>query len=187
MGTMAKQRLLSDNLREIVSKPWGQFLILLVIILASHFPLLLVKQIENPDAGWIYDNLESFGSLSEYFKALVDFRTYDFQPVRDLTFYIDIFVFRSTGYVISIVLNSLIWAATCFLVLKILMSEMKERASVELLFFVCCFAVYPVFQVSVNWGIARKHLLSFFFVLLATHELLSWEKKPRSLLPLLLF
>ncbi len=159
------------------------FLIILITVLATHFPLLFVNQIENPDAALIYENLESLSYPFQYLKALVNFETFDFQPIRDFTFYLDIWVFNKTNFVISILFNCFIWAATCYQALKILEVELKSRISWELLLLVLCFAVYPIFEPTINWGIARKHLLSFFFIISATRSLIEWEEKKQSILP----
>lgn len=165
----------------------ASFSIILIVVLGAHFPLLVVQQIENPDAALIYDNLGSLQFPLEYLRALISFETFDFQPIRDITFYIDIWVFNKTGYVISILLNCIVWAGACYQLLSILKKELRVAASWQLLLLVLCFSVYPIFEPSINWGIARKHLLAFFFILSATRSLLDWEEEKKSIVPIVTY
>lgn len=165
----------------------GAFTCLTVTILLSHLPLLLVKRIENPDAGWIYRNLNQFKTPIDYLSALVNFETLDFQPVRDLTFFLDNLIFDQTGIVVSILFNCLIWAGACFLILKTLKERQVFQDSTTALLLVSCFAVYPIFEPAINWGVARKHLLAFLFILCATRSFFAWEKKDRTFIPVIAF
>jgi hypothetical protein len=157
-----------------------QNVIILLLILLCHFPLLLISKTENPDAAYIYRNLLSLDFPLGYLTALINFETYDFQPVRDLSLYIDLIFFESYGLVISILLNCLIWTGSCYQILKILEEKTSAYRPWKLLLLTCCFSVYPIFAPSLNWGIARKHLLAFFFILCATRELIAWERSKTS-------
>ncbi len=53
------------------------------------------KPTVNPDAQIIIRNLESWNSLPDYLKALVSFKSFDFQTLRDLTFITDMFCFHT--------------------------------------------------------------------------------------------
>jgi hypothetical protein len=52
--------------------------------------------------------------------------------------------------------------------LKIIRHNLKDKFDQETLYlFIIAFAVYPLFLHTVSWGIARKHLMAFFFALVA--------------------
>ncbi len=163
------------------------FLTIFIVVLAAHFPLLFVHQIENPDGALIYNNLSSLSFPFGYLDALINFKTFDFQPIRDISFYLDIWFFNKTGFVISIFLNCIVWAGACYQSLLILKRILKVEVSWQLMLLILCFSVYPIFEPTVNWGIARKHLLAFFFILSATRALLEWEDDKKSILPIVTY
>ncbi len=169
-----------------LSKPLWQFFILLGFTLLIHLPILIVKQIENPDAGFIFPLLRTLNFPLGYLKALLNLETLDFQPVRDLTLYVDIFVFNYTGYTIGVLLNCIIWAGSCYQILRIIEDELAEKVDWKFFLFVLCFSVYPIFYNTVNWGIARKHLLAFFFILTATRNLAHFPSQKKSFLSVIL-
>lgn len=162
------------------------FFLFLGLLLLAHFPLLVVNQIENPDAGIIFLLLKKLQSPALYLDALVNFRTLDFQPVRDLTFFVEMFVYNQTGYVISVLLNVIVFAGCVYQFFRILREEGTEMSGTASLLYAGCFAVYPIFLQSVNWGTARKHLLALFFILYATRKLIALDKERFRILPIVL-
>lgn len=166
---------LFTKLQTFLSIPRWQFITLLLFTFLIHAPLLIVREMENPDAGHIFPILNYLSFPFGYLKALVNLDTLDFQPIRDLTLYFDIFVYDQTGYTIGVLLNCIIWAGSCYQILRILESELEESPGWQHFFIVLCFSVYPIFYNTVNWGIARKHLLAFFFILVATRNLGDWK------------
>ncbi len=156
-------------------KDQWRFLTLLLVIIIAHSSLLFPETLENPDASIIYPVLEKVTSIFDYFSKLAAFETIDFQPVRDLTFFIDLWWFDHFSFEITIILNCFIWALACFNLLKVA-EENTETEKITSLLLILCFAVYPVFLQTVNWGIARKHLLALLFTLLATREFFKWIK-----------
>lgn len=153
-----------------------RFLIILALVLISHSSLLFPAYSENPDSNYIYPFLRDLSSPLDYLSKLASFETFDFQPVRDLTLWMDVWVQDHFGFVISIFFNCLIWAGCCFLILNLLELDLTLLTTVPSFLMVGCFAVYPIFLQIVNWGIARKHLLAFFFTLYATRAFFEWMR-----------
>jgi hypothetical protein len=123
----------------------------------------LSKDFINPDAQFIFHLLDNMTGVSDYFQALVSFRTLDFQPVRDLTFYIDLMVFNTFNFNFMIWHNFLWWIASCWLIQKLIKTSYPQLNSNVAFIITLAFLVYPLFAQSVAWGIARKHILALFF------------------------
>ncbi len=122
----------------------------------------------NPDFQYLLQSLSEITSPIDYFLKLVRFETLDFQPVRDLTFFIDIFIQKFTG------LNSIIFQNVCWWVLSgMILVRLLVRRGFDLRIaqlMVMGFLLYPLFVSTISWGFARKHIVAFFFILLATDE-----------------
>jgi hypothetical protein len=169
-----------------LSKPRWQFFILLAFTLLIHSPLLVVRQSENPDAGYIFPLLRSLSFPVGYLHSLINLDTLDFQPIRDLTLYLDIFIYDQTGFSLAVIFNCLIWAGACFQILRIIEAEISRVSDWRFFLLILAFSVYPIFYNTVNWGIARKHLLAFFFILTATRNLNDWVAKRKGILSVVL-
>ena len=140
--------------------------VLLTVLI--YYPFIFSAGITNPDAQIILPVLDSYRSLSQYFNDLFTFRTYDFQPVRDLSLLFDLKMYHLTGLNLTGTQNVLIWLAIVYQVRKIGFRYTTPGNQLDLNLLCLGFLVYPLFSQTVVWGIARKHLLSALFILLAT-------------------
>lgn len=156
------------------SKFW--ILAILGTVFLSHSSLLFPKFLQNPDSFIIYPILETIGSPSEYVEKLVSFELMDFQPIRDLTLFIDYYFYEATGFQSVIILNCLIWFAILWQIFLILRDRYGFEARVAGPL-VLAISVYPIYLQTVNWGIARKHLLAMVFILAATRSLFAWAER----------
>lgn len=109
----------------------------------------------------------------EYLKMLSEFQVVDFQPLRDLTFFWDIFIFKLTGIVTFATTNVFLWTAGVFLFFKLLQRSCPEKEKVAI-YWSLAFASYPLFSQTIPWGMARKHILAFLLILWATHAFFDW-------------
>lgn len=98
----------------------------------------------------------------------------DIQPVRDLSYLLDIWVGQWTSLKSFHFSNVVIWMAAGVVLWRIfnfVNEELKvDKLIIGLLWLL--FMFNPVFVYSVAWVAARKHLLSFFFTLMATYTFL---------------
>jgi hypothetical protein len=99
--------------------------------------------------------------------------TLDFQPVRDISFLLDIIIFKNLGISTFHASNVLIWLFNCLIFYFILRKLSLSRPSAYLI--ILLFSIHPVFVNSVGWVSARKHLLSMFFTLLEFLVLLNYR------------
>lgn len=153
------------------------FFLLILFTAIIYWPLINVSSPVNPDAQYVFLILKSSQNLSGYLYNLLNLKTLDFQPVRDLSLFIDLKIYDIWQLNISVLHNMIIWII-CNLVLgKIIQSIFPEVSKSEVFFIQAGFLVYPLFTQTVCWGIARKHLLSFLFILLATHKWIKNDKE----------
>jgi hypothetical protein len=148
-------------------------LVIFAVIIA-HTNFLFPKVAENPDSNFIYPFLSKINSPWEYLSQLTALETIDFQPIRDLTLFVDVWFENRLGLNVSIFLNTVIWAYCCCLILSIIIRFFKRLDEMTAVIVVSCYSVYPIFLQTINWGISRKHLLAFMFTLLATKAFLEW-------------
>ncbi len=153
-----------------------RFISLSVIAIVTYSSVIFSQTFINPDAQDIFPMLQNITSVSDYFQHLFTFRTIDFQPVRDLSLYLDLFAFNLTRINITIIQNILIWVTSCWVMGKVLEKLFKDLTKLEISLIVILFLSYPLFTQSVCWGIARKHLLSFMFVLFATDRMIQKDE-----------
>jgi hypothetical protein len=83
-------------------------LAILFFVTLVYSSFLNGKPTVNPDAQIIIQNLEFWKSLPEYFTALLSFETIDFQPLRDLSFIVDMFFFNKLK-LNTFVIQNIIW------------------------------------------------------------------------------
>ena len=143
-----------------------------VIILIAHSNIIFSQSTMSPDAPYILIYMEELSSLKDYFQKLFSLQGLDFQPVRDLSLYIDLKIFRLTGINLFIINNCLIWSGCCYQIFQLSKFRNQEENSGFLLACVFCFSVHPVFSQTINWSMGRKHLLAVFFILFATNYFL---------------
>jgi hypothetical protein len=143
------------------------FLVLLVLV--TYSVIIFSPHPADPDANIILQNLRSFTGVWDYLKNLFHFQTIDFQPVRDLTLSMDLF-FVHYGIHTIVFQNALWWMGCLLIIRRILGLNFPEISREKICWLSAAFAVYPLFTSSVSWGMNRKHLLSFFFILLATRS-----------------
>lgn len=150
--------------------------LLLLALILSYAPVLLTNHPVNPDAQFIIPNLTEVSGINEYIQNLFSLKTIDVQPVRDLTFTADILIFKLTGWNSFIWINLLLFWLSGFLLYRILNFIFRDLSENQLWMIIACFLLYPLFSQTVAWGMARKHLLAFVFILAATD---AWLRKKR--------
>lgn len=165
----------------------GPYILIFMAAVVAHVNFLFPDVAENPDSNFIHPFLNRITSPWDYILKLASLETIDFQPVRDLTLFVDLWVLRNTGVNVTIFFNFLIWVFSCWVVFSIIKKTFHTLEEKTILLLVSCFSVYPIFLQSINWGIARKHLLAFMFTLLATRTFLSWIETQRGALKIILF
>ncbi len=153
------------------TKLWSIFL--LAVAMATYWPVISFNFPINPDAQYIFPVLLKISTISEYFNNLFSFQTIDFQPIRDLSLYIDLGFYNYFGINISVFHNLLLWIGACLVLGRIIKHVFAGLEDLEILLIITGFLVYPLFVQTISWGIARKHILTFLFILLAT---LQWIK-----------
>lgn len=158
---------------EIFSNSYKRILILSLVIIAAYYPVLFSYKTASPDASLILGVFESTSGLWEYLTKLFTLKTMDFQPVRDLSLWIDWFIFKHLNVNTFIIQNAIVWIGICCVTLRLL--RKIYNLSIERLFpFVLAYSVYPLFCSVLSWSMARKHLLAFLFILLATEKFIDY-------------
>lgn len=165
-----------EQIQKNLSKPGFQILFLSLIGLFTYWPALTASKIVNPDSSIILPNLRKNIGIESYLKALTNLETFDFQPVRDASFFIDLYIEKSFDVNSLVTINLILWIASCFTIGKVINKKFPDFSNLVVFFIVLGFLVYPLFSQSIAWGIARKHILSFFFILLATFRIINSQE-----------
>jgi hypothetical protein len=116
-------------------------------------------------------SVESFGS---YIELVKNNTILDVQPVRDLTYFINIRIMNGTNLSTFHLTNFLLFLLSIYLFMKLLEALGFSRTRI-----ICSgllFAVHPVMVSSVGWISARKHSLALVFILLSLLSFLRTKK-----------
>ncbi len=150
-----------------------KLLLLLLVPLVVYFPLI-GRIAVNPDAYLTLPELMEVQNPLDYFRNLTHFNVIDFQPVRDMTFFLDLLFFRLTGIITFATTNIFLWCLGGFLLLKILKRNVPDQGSIDAHYWVIFFLCFPLFSQVVPWGMGRKHILAFVLILGATLNYMDW-------------
>lgn len=118
--------------------------------------------------------LDQITGITEYLSKLFSFQAYDVQPIRDLSLLIDLFFFNKLKIPTFIFQNIIYWTIACFNVFNISKKVFTKFDEKNLLFLTGLFCSYPLFCSSLSWGIARKHILAFMFIMISTNYAIKW-------------
>ncbi len=163
----------------------GRYLLLITFIFVIYSPVI-GKKTFSPDAHTILKPLLDIETPQSYLEMLSSFQVTDFQPVRDLTFFIDLFFFRYLNVNTFAFTNILLWCGSCLFLMFLLKRYKLENWKSSLL--IMAFSAYPIFSQAVVWTMARKHVLALFLILWTTSLFLDWIENKRSwLFPYLIY
>src|ERR1044072_4931491 len=102
-----------------LSRNAKSFLLIFCIHLFASRPVLL-RNARSPDAAVILPPLFEVTSPLDYIRMLSNFEVIDFQPVRDLTFFLDIIIFKLTHIVTFATTNVILWSIGVFFLFRLL-------------------------------------------------------------------
>ena len=149
------------------------FISLPILTFLVYFALLSANKTVNPDAQIIFEHLNNVKGAFDYLIKIAQLQTIDFQPIRDITLFLDIFFFEHFDLNTSISQNLLWWIGSCYFIWKIQKVIFSDKNKSLIFLLLLAFAVYPLFSFTISWGMARKHIVSFFFIIFATYEIVS--------------
>ena len=153
------------------------YLLILMALFLAYLPAWSSQTPMDPDAFIILPTLLWIKSVGEYLDRLIELTTVDVQPVRDLSLYVDLIAMKYFGLKTFVFHNLILWFAGFFLLKKLVEFEFPTLKRIEILLILSCFTLYPLFANILSWGMARKHILSFLFCILATFEWLKLVEK----------
>lgn len=148
------------------------FLTLFFLIL--YFPYLKVDPVLKRDDLLLILPLKNLSSLSEYVTAVKSNTIVDVQPLRDLSFLINIKIEERTGLHTYHLTNILLMIFSIHLLFRIF--SLLKWSSSEIIAGVLLFACHPVLVSAMGWISARKHILGFVFILLSLLDVLKKER-----------
>ncbi len=137
---------------------------------------VLGKKTSNPDAQYILPPLFETTQPFEYLARLASLETIDFQPVRDLSLFLDISFFRMNATITFATFNAIFLGILACLMMALLKRISPEKKHDMPFYWALVFASHPLLSQSVGWGMARKHILAALFVLWATILFLEWKE-----------
>jgi hypothetical protein len=148
--------------------------LLVFIIRVIYFPLINSSTpIANKDS-YILDNLRDVNTLEDYIRDFKSGKIKDLQPVKDISLRLDIYLESFFGEKIYLYSNILIWLGICLAILNILL--LYERKFSNLVFWFFLIVTHPIYVQSVSWISARKHLISFFLILICMNLFLRGKR-----------
>lgn len=151
------------------------FSILATLILCTYWQVINKDLILSYDDNVLLSSLSKIQTIKHYFSSVFTGFILDFQPVRDLSFYLDFKIKSIVPDYSYHFTNTVIWILICYFVRKIFLKQSINNYYIAGLL-VLLYALSPVSANSVAWIAARKHLLSTLFIVLATYLTLLHKK-----------
>lgn len=143
--------------------------------------MLIQDPLLQRDDNILIDPLREVLSLGDYVKLIREGKIWDIQPLRDLSFYLNIIIEKYFGFGGFHLLNFMFFILMSLSFYNLL----KTLKIIEgRLWITALFICHPIIQTYMFWVSSRKHLLSTLFILLATNEIL---KKKNRLKPLIYY
>jgi protein O-mannosyl-transferase len=144
---------------------WWMALFLGVIALQSN--LIITDPLTFHDDEILVPPLADVSNVDDYLQGIKTNKILDIQPVRDLSYLLDTYVGRLTGFSTFHLTNVIIWLLICFVFF--LMLNLLRLNYYLLIITTSAYALHPCLWNSVAWVSARKHLLSTMFILWASY------------------
>lgn len=142
----------------------------MLAVACVYFPYVQYDTMLNRDDNVLVPPMAKVESLSGYVSAVAENSILDIQPVRDLSFLINIKIQEWTHFSGFHLFNLIFVLIGIFLVGKLLETLNFSRHIV--LAGMALFAFHPLLVSAVGWVSARKHSLALIFVLLAIIDFL---------------
>lgn len=148
----------------------GLFIILLLISLPLLYwhPTLIIDDLQ------LLAPLRDMHGLHDYVRAWQENLIIDIQPVRDLSYWIELQLETYIGRNSQLVNLALWWACLTLFSKTLFLNGIEKRIRWVLVLLV---GLHPVMTNSVFWISGRKHLLSALFVMLSLYFLSRWRKQ----------
>lgn len=145
-----------------------------LILLINHIFILWTPLTHSPimiDEKLILEPLKDINFFTDYVPLIKAGKIYDFQPVRDFTHFIDLSLDKFFGIEqMGVITNLAIFYLTIILLYKIFCFFFSTQLS----FLLCSiFFSHPLFFLIYIEITQRKHILSFFFILLCYYSILT--------------
>ena len=118
--------------------------------------------------------LKDVGSFFEYVKAVRSNAILDFQPIRDLSFLVNIKIIQLTNISTFHITNFALFILSIFLFIRLL--DILGFSRYQIVSSSLIFSAHPIMVSSVGWISARKHSLALVFVLFALHNYFKHKK-----------
>ncbi len=147
------------------------FLLSAVLTFIIHWPMILHDPLTTRDDNVLIGPLFKISTFKQYWAALRSGVVVDFQPLRDLSFWLDIHATILLGFGVFHLVNVLVWIACLAVSARIFKKEIKNPALAAGC--LVLLAVHPAIANSVAWVSARKHLLACLFALITTDVILT--------------
>lgn len=150
-------------IQESKNSNWYLYGIIFTLLLFFHFQLILTDPLLLRDDLMLVGGVDNVSSMEDYWQKLTSGYLWDLQPIRDLTFYLNLKLYYGIGYGAFHLTNLLLGGCILVLSRKILY-EFKFHQNVIFLGLLFV-AAHPVFNSSIAWVSNRKHLLAVMFIL----------------------
>jgi len=152
------------------------FGLLIFVCIGLYFYPIYYSPILNFDDTNIILPLKNVTSLNAYWQMLNENVVMDLQPIRDLSYLVEFFVYHQINFINHQLINVLLWIISLGIVRKYFFNEqVSSQNSWMWIFYI---ATHPVAVNSIAWSSGRKHVLSFFFIALSTKFLFDLYKNP---------
>lgn len=148
--------------------------LLFLSLFITYFPLLKTDPILKRDDVQLITPLKTLTGFGDYVSKVSDNTILDLQPLRDLTYILDIQFYKLTGVSVFHLSNFIYFVLTCFILVQVL--QRIRLPQVFVIFILLLFMSHPLLVSYLGWISSRKHALGLLFILFAIKDVLKSEK-----------
>lgn len=148
--------------------------LLALFFLILYFPYVRLDPILKRDDLILILPLKNIHSITEYINAVKTNAVVDVQPVRDLSFYINLKIDEWTGLQTFHLTNIILMIFCIHLVFRIF--TLLRWSKNEIIIGVLLFSCHPILVSAMGWISTRKHILGLTFILLSLLDVLKKER-----------
>ncbi len=153
------------------------FSFIIIVLFITYSRLIISDSLLDYDDKLLINPLLKIKNIRDYFNFVLTGKILDLQPIRDLSYLFDIQIKKKFSNYSYHFTNLLIWFLSLIESYRIL--KFFNRNYLIRFLLISLLAFNPLTAVSVSWIAARKHLLAYFFILIATRYFLQYFKKLR--------
>ena len=156
------------------------FILFFFFALIYYYPAIQTQSINFRDEAQLLEPLAQLNSVHKYWEKWKEGKILDVQPLRDLSYFLDISIAKMTGSQLIFYLSNFLFLAIIIFYFYLIALIIFEKSSTALITSFLLF-FHPIWLNVVPWIASRKHLMSVAFFLIFLYKIINSLKTNRKI------